>query len=101
MVFNETNIQSGTFKISGNKESELITGVEVSYIDPTNHYKREMIRIDSADANEVHQELLENVISLDLAGVTVGVISFMLNTIASSKFVKRVVRLQHRLRDLT
>ena len=32
MTFNETNIQSGTFKISGNKESELITGVEVSPI---------------------------------------------------------------------
>ena len=52
MVFNETNIKSGSFQISGGRESDLITGVDVSYIEPTNHYKREVARIDTIDANE-------------------------------------------------
>ena len=94
MTFNETNIQNGTFKISGNKESELITGVEASYIDPTNHYKREMIRIDSADANDgTPRATVENVMTLDLAGVTrrSQALRFAQYHIAASKFVKRVV----------
>ena len=94
MTFNETNIMSGSFNISGNKESELITGVEVSYIDPTNHYKREMVRIDSADANDgTPRNVVENIINLDLAGVTrrSQALRYAQYHIAASKFVKRVV----------
>ena len=51
-LFNEANIKTGSLNISGVKESEIYTGVDVSYIDPTNHYKRETVRIDTVDAND-------------------------------------------------
>ena len=40
------------FQVSGGRESDIITGVEVSYIEPTNHYKREVARSDAQDAND-------------------------------------------------
>ena len=53
-----------------------------------------MIRIDSADANDgTPRATIENVISLDLAGVTrrSQALRYAQYHIASSKFVKRVV----------
>ena len=52
MLFNEANIKDGSFQISGTKESDTITGVDISYIEPSNHFKREVVRIDSVDAND-------------------------------------------------
>lgn len=43
-MFNETNIKEGSFMISGTKESDIISGVDVSYIEPTNHFKRETVK---------------------------------------------------------
>lgn len=71
MLFNETNIQDGSFKISGNKESDIVTAVEVSYIEPANHFKREVIRVDSADANDGRNiPKVDNTLNIDLKGVT-------------------------------
>ena len=66
-MFNETNIKDGSFQISGIKESDIITAVDVSYIEPTNHYKRETVRIDTVDRNDGRDKsALENLSTLDL-----------------------------------
>lgn len=71
MLFNETNIKEGTFQIAGTKESDILTGVDVSYIEPSNHFRREVVRIDSADANDgTDASEIENIASLELLGVT-------------------------------
>ena len=71
MLFTDANIKQGSFQISGVKESEIFTGVDVSYIEPTNHFKREVVRIDRADANDGSEVLAtENITTLDLTGVT-------------------------------
>jgi hypothetical protein len=92
MSFNEANIKDGSFSMSGSKESDVLTAVEVSYIDPTNHYKREVVRVDEAGRNNgVNKNVPENVTSLDLAGVTrrSQALRFAQYQIASSKFLKR------------
>ena len=71
MLFNEANIKEGTFQIAGTKESDVLTGVDVSYIEPSNHFRREVVRIDSADANDgTDAAEIENIASLELLGVT-------------------------------
>ncbi len=71
MLFNETNIKQGSFQISGNKESEIITGVDVTYVEPSNHFKRETVRLDLADKYDgTAVSQVENIASLDLTGVT-------------------------------
>ena len=91
-VFNETNIKENTFIIGGNKESEVLTGVDVSYIDPTNHFKRETVRIDQLGSNDgIRKTEIENIQSLDLAGVTrrSQALRFAQYQIASSRYLKR------------
>lgn len=71
MLFNETNIKQGSFQISGNKESEIITGVDVTYVEPSNHFKRETVKLDLADKYDgTAVSQVENIASLDLTGVT-------------------------------
>jgi Putative phage tail protein len=71
MLFNETNIKQGTFQIAGVKESEVYTGVDITYVEPTNHFKREVVRLDLAEANDGRDvQTIENIASLDLTGVT-------------------------------
>ena len=92
MVFNETNIKQGSLTISGNKESDIISGVDVSYVDPSNHYKREVVRVDTADANDgIERNVIKNVQSLDLPGVTrrSQALRFAQYQIAASKFQRR------------
>ena len=94
MVFNETNIKSGSFQIGGGRESDVITGVEVSYVEPTNHYKRETARIDSVDANDGSlRAAIENIQSLDLPGVTrrSQALRFAQYQIAASRYLRRTV----------
>jgi hypothetical protein len=71
MIFNEANIKKGSLSISGYKLSEVLTGVDVAYIDPTNHFIREVVNIN---ANEVNRgdslSEVDNVLNIDLAGVT-------------------------------
>lgn len=66
-IFNETNILKDSLQISGIKESDIITGVEVSYMDPTNHYKREVVRIDDPRTLE-ELSYIENIKQVDLVG---------------------------------
>ena len=92
MLFNETNIKQGSLQISGNKESDIITGADVSYIEPTNHYKRETVRIDTSDRNDGSVPgIVENVVSLDLFGTTrrSQALRFAQYQIAASTFQRR------------
>ena len=67
-VFNETNIIAGTLNISGIGEESLLTGVDVSYNDMTNHYRREVLRVDDAKAL-TERNYIENIAKIDLTGV--------------------------------
>jgi len=92
MVFNEATMKENTFIISGNKESDILTGVDVSYVDPTNHYKRETVRIDQLGSNDgITQTEIENITSLDLVGVTrrSQALRFAQYQIAASRYLKR------------
>ena len=92
MVFNETNMKEGSFIIGGNKESEVLTGVDVSYVDPSNHYKRETIRIDQLGSNDgISKTEIENIESLDVPGVTrrSQALRYAQYQIASSRYLKR------------
>jgi hypothetical protein len=94
MLFNDTNIRSGSMQISGTKESEIYTGVDVTYIEPTNHFKREVVRIDADDYNRgFDYTTIENILSLDLPGVTrrSQAIRTAQYQLASSKYLKRNV----------
>jgi len=91
-VFNETNIKQGSLTITGIKESDVISGVDVSYIEPTNHYKRETVRVDTSDANDgIEKNVIRNITSLDLKGVTrrSQALRFAQYQIASSKYQRR------------
>ena len=91
-MFNEVNIKDNSVTISGTKESDLFTGVDVSYVDPTNHYKRETVRIDITDANDgTDRSVIENIASLDLFGTTrrSQALRYAQYQIASSKFLRR------------
>ena len=92
MVFNETNIEDGSFIISGNKESEVLTGVDVSYVDPGNHYKRETVRIDQLGSNDgISKTEIENIESLDIPGITRRgqALRYAQYQIASSRYLRR------------
>lgn len=92
MQFNEATIKQGTFQISGTKESEVYTGIDVNYIDPTNHFKRETVRVNTADSNDGTQVSdIENIASLDLFGVTrrSQAVRMAQYQIAASKYQRR------------
>jgi len=94
MAFNETNIKQGSLTISGNKESDIISGVDISYVEPSNHYKREVVRVDTADANDgIERNVIRNIQSLDLPGVTrrSQALRFAQYQIAASKYQRRNV----------
>ena len=93
-MFNEANIKDGSFQLSGIKESEIITAVDVSYIEPTNHYIRETVRIDSIDRNDGREKSeLENLSTLDLIGVTrrSQALRFAHYQLAASQYLRRKV----------
>lgn len=89
-IFNETNIIKDSFQFSGIKESELISGVEVSYMDPSNHYKKEVLRIDDAKALE-ELSYIENIKQVDLTGCDRRSQAFRFGQylIASNKYIRR------------
>lgn len=91
-VFNETSIKRGSFVISGNKEQDIITGVNISYIEPSNHFKREVLRVDDTTALRDKNQI-ENVIDIQLPGVTrrSQAIRYAQYQIASSKYLRRKV----------
>ena len=92
MVFNETNMAPETVTISGISESDIITGVDINYINPNNHYKRETMRVDDPiSVDELNQ--IENIQSIELPGVTrrSQAMRYAQYLIASSKFVRRKI----------
>lgn len=71
MLFTDANIKKGSLQFSGSKESDIYTAVDVTYIEPSNHFKRESVRIDLAEANTGDTNSnIDNSLSLDLFGVT-------------------------------
>lgn len=71
MLFTDANMQKGSLQFSGTKESDIYTAVDVTYIEPSNHFKRESVRIDIAEANTGELTTnIDNTLSLDLFGVT-------------------------------
>jgi hypothetical protein len=94
MLFNEATIKDGSFQISGTKESDTITGVDISYIEPSNHFRREVVRIDSADSNDgTDTAVVDNIASLELMGVTrrSQAMRAAQYQIASTKYIRRTV----------
>ena len=91
-IFNEGNVLVDSLNIRGVKESALVTGVEVTYIEPSNHYKREIIRIDDTEAlKELDQ--VENVLEVQAIGVTrrSQAMRFGQYLLASNKYIRRMV----------
>ena len=64
--FNETNIEQDSFAMTGITENDLITGVEVSYIDFLDHFKRKTVYL--ADENAQYE--LDNKKTVDAVGCT-------------------------------
>jgi hypothetical protein len=93
MMFNESNIEKGSIGLSGIKESEILTGVEVAYIEPNNHYRREVIRVDDSSALR-EQNQIENVAQIELTGCTRRgqAVRFAQYLLASSKYIRRKIQ---------
>jgi len=68
-IFNDANIEKESLAFFGTKETDIITGADITYTEPGNHYKRETIRIDDPQALRDLQQI-ENIQSVELAGVT-------------------------------
>jgi hypothetical protein len=66
-IFNETNILDKSFKMSGIKEEDIPTGVEVSYIDFLDHFRKTSVLLDSSETLE---EDRNKRISVDAVGCT-------------------------------
>lgn len=94
MLFNSVNIKQGSLQMSGVKESDTMTGIDVAYLEPDNHYKREVLRINGSESNDgTEMSDYEKISSVDLKGVTRR--SQAIRTgqyqLASSKYVRRMV----------
>lgn len=71
MIFNEANIKKGSLTVSGYKLSDVLTSVDVSYMEPTNHFIREVVRVDANEVNNGNElSEAENNLNIDLKGVT-------------------------------
>ena len=66
-MFNESNIEAGSFKLSGVREEDIVTGVDVSYVNITNHFKKETITLNREDTGFID---FEKKITVDAVGCT-------------------------------
>ena len=55
-LFNETNIDKNSFKLSGIREEDIVTGVDVSYVNLNNHFKKETLTLNSEDPRLIDYE---------------------------------------------
>ena len=55
-IFNETNIEENSFKISGIRSEEVPIGVEVTYTDLYNHFTKQTTILDSSDIAEQEKD---------------------------------------------
>lgn len=65
--FNETNIEEGSFKISGVSSAEEITGVDVSFMDFVTHFEKTSL---SLDVDTRFNIVKENRLSIDASACT-------------------------------
>lgn len=94
MLFNDANIKEGSIQFSGSKESDIFTSIEATYIEPSNHFKRETVKLDLAESNKgISLSNIDNTLTLDLFGVTRR--SQAMRTaqyhLASSKYLRRSI----------
>lgn len=97
ITFNEANIKKGSFKVAGNRQSDIKTGVEVAYQDPTNSFKREIIIINAEERNRGEKlSEMDNIITLDLFGVTRRSQAMRMGQyhLAGSKYQRRIISFQ-------
>lgn len=66
-LFNETNIEQNSFKLSGIREEDVVTGIDVSFINFNNHFKKETVTLDREDPSSID---FEKKISVDAIGCT-------------------------------
>jgi len=66
-MFNETNIEAGSFKLSGIREEDVVTGVDVSFINFANHFKKETATLSAEDRGFID---FERKINIDTTGCT-------------------------------
>jgi hypothetical protein len=66
-MFNETNIEGRSFKLSGIRDEDIITGVDISFINFANHFKKETVTLNAEDRGLVD---FERKISVDAIGCT-------------------------------
>ncbi len=66
-MFNETNIEQGSFKLSGIREEDIVTGVDVSFINFNDHFKKETVTLDREDPSQID---FEKKIAIDAVGCT-------------------------------
>ena len=95
MHFNETNIKEKSISISGNRESDTVTGIEAAYIDPNNSFKGDVVKVDSAEQNDGRNLTgYENITSLELKGVTrrSQALRFCQYQVASSRYQRRNIK---------
>ena len=52
MLFNDTNIEEGSFSITGVAEKEIISTVEASYTNRLNSFKKDIIAVDATERND-------------------------------------------------
>jgi hypothetical protein len=66
-IFNETNILEKSFKVSGTKEEDIPTGIEVAYINLLDHFRKTSVVLDSSD---IVEEDRNSRIAIDAIGCT-------------------------------
>jgi hypothetical protein len=66
-MFNETNIEDKSFKLSGIRDEDIITGVDISFINFSNHFKKETVTLNVEDAGLID---FERKINIDAIGCT-------------------------------
>ncbi len=89
-IFNESNIIKDSIAISGIREEEIVTGVEVTYIEPDKNYERETIRIDDPNLlSDVNQ--IEKVVQVEAIGCTrrSQAVRFAQYILAANKYIRR------------
>ena len=71
LIVNDTNIKENSIAITGKSEGDIITGVEASYIEPMENFKRKVISIDSTERySGINQLNYENKQRLEFTGIT-------------------------------
>jgi len=86
-IFNETNIEDGSMSISGIREEDIINGVEITFTNFGNHFKKETVVLDIPNAFTEK----ENRASVEVAGCSrkSQALRYGNYTLLSSRYSKR------------